>query len=111
MLTVEQKEYIRSKISNKIKIVEQDVHYLKEATKPIAPENSIGRISRMDAINNKSVAEESLRKSLDKQAKLINALNNIDKADFGVCQKCKKDIDFKRIAFMPEILRCMQCAR
>ena len=33
---------------------------MKEATKPISPENNIGRISRMDAINNKSVAEAAM---------------------------------------------------
>lgn len=111
MLTQEQKEYIRSKITTKIKIVAQDIKYLEEATKPIAPENSIGRVSRMDAINNKSVAEDSLRNALDKYGKLKNALNNIDDKDFGICQKCKEAINFKRIAFMPEILRCMKCAK
>ena len=35
----------------------------KEITKPIAPENAIGRISRMDAINNKSVTEAALRQA------------------------------------------------
>ncbi|MFT4645114.1 MAG: RNA polymerase-binding transcription factor DksA, partial [Planctomycetota bacterium] len=42
---------------------------------------------------------------------LKNALKNIDSKVFGVCQKCKGDINFKRIAFMPEILRCMKCAK
>jgi DnaK suppressor protein len=111
MLTLEQKEYIRRKISNKIEIVDQDVKYLELSTKPISPENAIGRVSRMDAINNKSVAEDSLRKAIEKQAKLKNALKNIDSKEFGVCQKCKGDINFKRIAFMPEILRCMKCAK
>ena len=30
---------------------------------PIAPENAIGRVSRMDAINNKSVNEAALKKA------------------------------------------------
>lgn len=111
MLTLEQKIYIENKIINKIKIVEQDITYLKEATKPIAPENSIGRISRMDAINNKSVAEDSLRKAIDKVGKLKDALKNISNPDFGQCQKCTETINFKRIAFMPEIRRCMKCAK
>ncbi len=32
-----------------------EIEVLKELTKPIAPENAIGRVSRMDAINNKSI--------------------------------------------------------
>ena len=41
----------------------------QEITKPVAPDVAIGRISRMDAINNKSVTEASLRHS---ESKLIN---------------------------------------
>jgi len=37
-------------------------------TQPIAPENAIGRLGRMDAINNKSVMEAALREA---EAKLI----------------------------------------
>ncbi len=111
MLTTEEKEFIKSKILDKIKIVESDIAFLKKATEPIAPDNSIGRITRMDAINNKSVAEQSLRQALDKIGKLKESLIKIDSEDFGKCQKCNGDIDFKRIAFMPEIRRCMKCAR
>ncbi len=35
----------------------------EEMTKPVAPDNAIGRVSRMDAINNKSVMEAALRKA------------------------------------------------
>ena len=58
---------------NKIKEIEKiiskelnetiiSINEYKELTLIISPENSIGRVSRMDAINNKSVMEESLRK-------------------------------------------------
>jgi len=111
MLTEDQKKFIKNKISTKIRILEDDVSFLKETTKPISPENSIGRVSRMDAINNKSVAEETLRNSLDRLGKLKESLSSIDNEDFGLCQRCKKAIDFKRIAFMPESRRCMKCAK
>ena len=43
-----------------LKTTDSIEHY-KELTKPIAPENAIGRVSRMDAINNKSVNEAALK--------------------------------------------------
>ena len=49
------RESVRIKIDQEIKRTELDIIDYKEDTKPIAPENAIGRISRMDAINNKSV--------------------------------------------------------
>ena len=46
------------KITNKIKLsIEETLIQIKEyreLTKPIHPNNAIGRVSRMDAINNKS---------------------------------------------------------
>lgn len=111
MLTEDQIIFIEKKIKRKLGILKEDIRYLKETTKPISPENAIGRVSRMDAINNKSVAEESLRKSLDKEGKLKEALTKIYDKDYNICQKCKKDIAFKRLAFMPESRRCSKCAR
>lgn len=110
MLSKDQKAFILSKIERKLIIVQEDIGFLEETTKPVSPDNAIGRVSRMDAINNKSVAEESLRQAKEKYALLSAALKNINDVDFDLCQKCKQSIDFKRIAFMPESRRCAKCA-
>jgi len=83
----------------------------KELTKPIAPENAIGRISRMDAINNKTVNEAALRKAEQKLTNLKVALSNINDPDFGVCHKCKSTIPTGRILLMPHSRFCVNCAR
>ena len=54
-------------------------------TKPISPENSIGRVSRMDAINNKSVVEAALRNAEKKLKGLKIILSKIQNDDFGIC--------------------------
>jgi RNA polymerase-binding transcription factor len=82
----------------------------RELTKPIAPENSIGRISRMDAINNKSINEAALRKAEAKLKNLELALASIDDQDFGKCAKCKKDIPIQRIMLVPQSRFCVNCA-
>ncbi len=111
MLSISQKALLADKIKEKLDALEEEIAYLKEETKPIAPENSIGRVSRMDAINNKSVAEESLRQNKSTQIRLQEALANIANPDFGLCQNCKEQIAFERLLFMPESRRCMHCAR
>lgn len=102
---------IESKINKKIARLKDTIADLEVNTQPISPENSIGRVSRMDAINNKSVLEGSLRKAKDTLGKLQEALQNINQEDFGACQKCKKEIAFERLLFMPESRRCSGCAR
>ncbi|MCC5925933.1 MAG: TraR/DksA C4-type zinc finger protein [Bacteroidetes bacterium] len=86
-----------------------DIAGLEEATRPVAPENSIGRISRMDAIHNKSVAEVSLRETKNRLKRLNTALSKIDSPSFGKCIRCGEDIPMGRLEFMPHTTRCVQC--
>ena len=83
----------------------------KELTKPISPENAIGRISRMDAINNKSVTEAALRQAESKLKNLNLVLDSLDDKAFGLCLKCKKPIPIGRILLMPQSRYCVNCAR
>ena len=57
----QQKNQIEEKINNEVEETTKKITKYKELSQPIAPENSIGRVSRMDAINNKSVVEAALR--------------------------------------------------
>jgi len=110
-MNAEEKKQLREKINEKIEQAEKEIAHLEENTKPIAPENSLGRVSRMDAINNKGVAEAALRSSKKKLGKLKVALTIIDEPGFGICDHCKKPIQAKRLMFMPESTRCVACAR
>lgn len=99
------------KIKLEIKAIEKAILHYKELTKPIAPENAIGRISRMDAINNKSVNDAALKKSEQKLKNLTIALANINDPDFGLCSKCKNQIPLGRVLLMPQSRFCVHCAR
>jgi RNA polymerase-binding transcription factor len=101
---------IKEKIITEIDKTEKSIIEYKEITKPIAPENAIGRISRMDAINNKSVVEAALRQAEEKLEKLKFMLNQTGEKDFGLCVKCKKPIPIGRILLMPQSRHCVNCA-
>ncbi len=106
-----QREEIKGIIKEQIAKTEESIIQYEEMSKPVAPENSIGRISRMDAINNKSVAEAALRQARRKLKKLQLAQSKIDEPNFGVCIRCKKDIPTKRLILMPQSQHCVNCAR
>ena len=110
-MTPEEKKELKKRILENIEKTEKELAYLEEATKPISPENSIGRVSRMDAINNKSVSEVALRSTKRKLSNLNVALNHADAPDFGICSNCKRPIAPARLMFMPQSTRCVKCAR
>ncbi|MCF8299321.1 MAG: TraR/DksA C4-type zinc finger protein [Saprospiraceae bacterium] len=90
---------------------EELIKELKELTKPVAPDVAIGRISRMDAINNKSFDEASLRHAEDKLQSLQRVFSQIGTPDFGLCLKCRQSIPTGRILIRPESLYCVNCAK
>ena len=110
-MSPEERTEIKAKILLRIRRTKKDILDLEEATKPIAPENSIGRISRMDAINNKSVNEAALRSAQAKLVRLETSLMKVDEPGFGLCSKCGDPIQVKRLIIMPESTQCMNCAR
>lgn len=105
------KEEVRQKILIEITKTEESIAEYKELCKPMAPDVAIGRVSRMDAINNRSIVEAALRKSETKLKNLQTVNSKIDSDDFGICLKCKNEIPLGRILIRPESLLCVQCAR
>ncbi len=110
-MTEQEKLEIRARVMDEIEKTSASIKDYKEITKPISPENAIGRISRMDAINNKSVAEAALRQAEGKLKNLRHVLESMDDKDFGICLKCHKPIPIGRILLMPQSRYCVNCAR
>ena len=100
----------KKSIKKSIEETQKVISNLKELTKPISPENAIGRVSRMDAINNKSVSEAALTNAINKLTLLELALQKINREDFGLCVRCKNEIPIQRILLMPQSNRCVHCA-
>lgn len=101
---------LKEKITIAISTLSHDIEELKELVKPIAPENAIGRISRMDAINNKSINEAALRKASIRLVALKEALEKINDEDFGKCASCGEAIPIGRLLLRPQSKACVKCA-
>jgi DnaK suppressor protein len=102
---------IKLKVENEINITKEKIIKYTELCKPIAPENSIGRVSRMDAINNKSIVEAALRELRIKIKELEYISNKIHENNYGVCLKCKTVIPFERLIIQPHNQFCVECAQ
>ena len=101
----------KEKIKSEITLTEKKIYEYSQLCKPIPPENSIGRVTRMDAINNKSVVEAALRLAKEKMNQLKLMQKKINQADFGICNKCKQIIPFGRLMIQPHSRLCVICAK
>jgi DnaK suppressor protein len=91
--------------------LEREIEYLKELTRPISPDNAIGRLSRMEAIGEKAVNEEALRLAELRLPLLKSCLSRIQLEKYGTCESCDDEIAMARLKIYPESRVCMDCLR
>ena len=73
-------------------------------------QQSVGRLSRMDALQNQAMARATqARRDLERQ-KLQAALARMSDGDYGYCEDCGDDIASGRLEFDPAVTRCVSCA-
>lgn len=109
MMNDADRQKIIQKLRETLQEVEQDIEELTELTRPIAPDNAIGRVSRMDAINNKAINDAALIKQKKRRKRLLKALDRTDSDKFGYCTKCGEPIAMGRLEYLPDTTRCVGC--
>jgi DnaK suppressor protein len=109
-MTDQERKELKAKIQSDIAETKAAIEELEKLTKPIAPDDAIGRLTRMEAINSRSINEASLNAARAKLNKLERALDRVEDEDFGICAVCEQPIPIKRIMLMPEVIKCVKCA-
>lgn len=84
----------------------------KESLKPVQlDQTSVGRLSRMDAIQIQAMALEMERRRQVELQHIKAALKRINEDDFGECQICGEYINAKRLEIDPSVAVCINCAK
>jgi DnaK suppressor protein len=72
-------------------------------------QQSVGRVSRIDAIQQQEMAKALKQQQRQHLQQLIRALNELDNDDYGYCQHCGHVIAFARLKARPESEMCVKC--
>jgi len=109
-MTNTERDIIKEKIENEINKLEQQIEILKEKTKPVAPDCSLGRLTREEALNEQMMNKTVLSEATLTLTRLNNALKRVNHEMFGVCVVCEEEINVERMLIRPESVRCVDCA-
>lgn len=109
-MTHKHKEAIRRSILRNLAEIDEQIGQLQAKLTPIAPDCSLGRLTRMEALGEQEVSRRILDEALLRQTRLYNALSRIDSERFGICIECEEPIGFERMMIRPESVRCVACA-
>lgn len=78
---------------------------------PVAlDQQSVGRLSRMDAMQGQAIAAASDRRRTGTIARLRRTLARMDEGEFGYCAECGEPIARGRLEADPSTPFCVSCA-
>ncbi|MEM8950919.1 MAG: TraR/DksA C4-type zinc finger protein [Pseudomonadota bacterium] len=82
-----------------------------EDGKPVELDQTrVGRLSRMDALQNQAMAKETERRRQQELLHIDEALSRLANGTYGDCLACDEPIAEKRLAFDPSARLCIDCA-
>jgi DnaK suppressor protein len=74
-------------------------------------QQSVGRLSRMDALQGQALAQASDTRRRARKVALEMALRRLESSEFGHCLDCGEPIAFKRLEIDPAATLCIACAQ
>ncbi len=74
-------------------------------------QQSVGRLSRMDALQQQAMARATQARRDQQKARIMAALARISEHEFGYCLSCGEDIAPQRLDLDPTVPTCLTCAR
>ncbi len=101
---------LRSLLLSARQKLERQLEIAESATRVVAlDQTSIGRVSRMDAMQQQSMAVSTRAKATTSLRQVNNALLRLKNDDYGFCNNCDEGIDLNRLMVQPEASFCLKC--
>lgn len=107
---MQEQERYRPVIEGKIAELKVMLSDRDATSAPVKPDNAIGRLSRVDAMQQQQMALELGRQREHHLIRLQRALKLIEEGTYGTCPKCEEDIGTKRLDALPDAIFCVSCA-
>lgn len=109
-MTPENKELIRRIVRERLEALADSAPGDDERAPVVLDQQSVGRLSRMDAMQRQAMAQETARRRAAEVARLTSALARMDDVDFGYCAECGDEIPLRRLEIDPGAALCVRCA-
>lgn len=74
-------------------------------------QQSVGRLSRMDAMQQQEMAQAEARRRTGDLARIDQALVRMEQDEYGWCAECGEPIAYKRLEIDPMASFCIGCAK
>ena len=108
-LTDEQTEGLQDALRKLQTEIESSLRSTREAAQPVDLDEPIGRLTRMDAIQQQKVTSANRRTNDIRLQQVKQALAAMRSGRYGFCRRCDDPIGFPRLEARPESPYCIDC--
>ena len=103
-------EAYRKILQDSLEEIEDYLAKTEESAEAVSPDKSLGRLSRMEAMQDQQLILEARRRKKMQKVAVLSALQRIENGQFGICIFCGKNIDPERLEVAPESSTCVSCS-
>ena len=89
--------------------LEEQLAATTHSSRPVDLDEPIGRVSRMDAIQQQKMASAARQSSALRLKHIAAALVAIHDGEYGYCRACEESIGYRRLKARPETALCLSC--
>jgi DnaK suppressor protein len=109
-LTDEEAETLREQLVRLRAELEESLRVSARAAAPVVlDQSSVGRLSRMDAMQQQAMAKATRQKAQLRLTQCKVALSAFERDEYGLCRKCEEPIGYARLSAKPEAPFCLSC--
>ena len=100
----------RNQLQKSLCAIEEYLDKTEESAEAVSPDKSLGRLSRMEAMQDQQLMLEARRRKKMQKVAVLSALQRIENNQFGDCIFCGKPINPERLEAAPESSTCVSCS-
>ncbi len=89
--------------------LQADLEQSAQAGKPVDLDEPIGRLSRMDAMQQQKMVQAQRERLKLRLGQVKGALASFGRDEYGECRRCGEPIPYKRLKVRPEAPFCIDC--
>ncbi len=108
-LTEEQIAELKARLSTLSDELTASLESTRDDTRPVSLEEPIGRLTRMDAIQQQSMSAAIRRQTDLRLRQVAQALGLAQRGEYGLCRRCEDPIGYARLSARPESPYCLDC--
>lgn len=109
MLTEDQRAALRVELTRLKVELESGLVELAASARPVDLDEPIGRLSRMDALQQQHMAKAGRQNTQVRLQRVKSALAAFERGDYGDCRRCEEPIGYPRLSAQPEATLCRDC--